>query len=87
MIFDEATSSLDSEGEDAIQNALKSVMDGKTVIAIAHRLSTLRQMDRIVVIDQGKVIEEGTHDVLIQRKNGHYARLWALQTEGYRDMQ
>lgn len=85
LIFDEATSSMDSEGEGAIQNALNRVMNGKTVIAVAHRLSTLRQMDRIVVIDQGKVVEEGIHDILIQQ-NGHYARLWALQTEGYRDI-
>src|SRR3989338_1808753 len=85
LIFDEATSSMDSEGEEEIQNALNTVMDGKTVIAVAHRLSTLRQMDRIVVVDQGRVVEEGTHDILIQQ-NGHYARLWTLQTEGYRNI-
>ncbi len=83
LILDEATSALDSESEHAIQAALESIMDDKTVIAIAHRLSTLRQMDRIIVMDAGQIIEDGTHDVLIQKENGHYAKLWRMQSGGF----
>lgn len=83
LILDEATSALDSESEHAIQQALTDIMVGKTVIAIAHRLSTLRQMDRILVLEAGKIIEDGTHDQLINRKNGHYARLWQMQSGGF----
>lgn len=82
LILDEATSALDSESEHAIQEALENVMEGKTVIAIAHRLSTLRQMDRILVLDKGKIIEDGTHTSLV-RKKGVYADLWHRQTGGY----
>lgn len=82
LILDEATSALDSESEHAIQNALESIMDGKTVIAVAHRLSTLRQMDRILVMQAGQIIEDGTHDELLAM-NGHYARLWAMQSGGF----
>ncbi len=82
LILDEATSALDSESEHAIQTALESIMDGKTVIAVAHRLSTLRQMDRIIVMSEGKIIEDGTHDDLIDA-GGHYAKLWKMQSGGF----
>ncbi len=83
LILDEATSALDSESEHAIQQALESIMTGKTVIAIAHRLSTLRQMDRIIVIEAGKIVEDGTHEALTARPEGHYARLWNMQSGGF----
>jgi ABC-type multidrug transport system fused ATPase/permease subunit len=73
---------LDSEAEAAIQRTLHEVMQGKTVIAIAHRLSTIAQMDRIVVLDQGRIIEEGTHEALLAR-GGLYARYWARQSGGF----
>lgn len=82
LILDEATSALDSESEVAIQKALHALMEGKTVIAIAHRLSTLREMDRIIVLDAGKIIEDGSHDELV-KKNGMYARLWEHQAGGF----
>lgn len=83
LILDEATSALDSESEHAIQEALESIMENKTVIAIAHRLSTLRQMDRILVMEHGKIIEDGTHEELIAKPNGHYAKLWTMQSGGF----
>lgn len=83
LVLDEATSALDSESEQAIQNALEGIMDHKTVIAIAHRLSTLRQMDRIIVMDQGRIIEDGSHDALIALEDGHYAALWQMQSGGF----
>lgn len=83
LILDEATSALDSESEQAIQKALETVMEGKTVIAIAHRLSTLRQMDRILVMDHGCIIEDGTHADLIKIPDGHYAALWQMQSGGF----
>jgi ATP-binding cassette subfamily B multidrug efflux pump len=82
LILDEATSALDSEAEAAIQDALYGVMEGKTVIAIAHRLSTIAAMDRIVVLEDGKVAEEGTHAGLLAL-NGLYARFWARQSGGF----
>ena len=82
LVLDEATSALDSEVEAAIQDTLYGVMEGKTVIAIAHRLSTIAQMDRIVVMDEGRVAEEGTHAELLAR-GGLYAGFWARQSGGF----
>ncbi|WP_110814143.1 ABC transporter ATP-binding protein [Pseudoroseicyclus aestuarii] len=82
LVLDEATSALDSEVEAQIQAALEQAMVGKTVIAIAHRLSTLAQMDRIVVMDQGRIVEQGTHDALLAQE-GLYARYWARQSGGF----
>lgn len=82
LILDEATSSLDSEVEAAIQSSLDELMEHKTVIAIAHRLSTIAQMDRLIVLDQGQIVEQGTHDELVA-KNGIYAQLWQRQTGGF----
>ncbi|MEM6825526.1 MAG: ABC transporter ATP-binding protein [Pseudomonadota bacterium] len=82
LVLDEATSALDSEVEAAIQAALERVMDGKTVIAIAHRLSTIARMDRIIVLDEGRIVEEGNHDALIAR-GGLYARYWQRQSGGF----
>jgi len=76
LLLDEATSALDSEVEAAIQASLYSLMEGKTVIAIAHRLSTIAAMDRLVVLDKGRIVEEGDHRSLLAR-GGLYARLWA----------
>ncbi|NNU79285.1 ABC transporter ATP-binding protein [Halovulum dunhuangense] len=85
LVLDEATSALDSEVEAAIQDTLYGVMEGKTVIAIAHRLSTIARMDRIVVLDNGRVVEDGTHDALLARR-GIYAGLWARQSGGFLGM-
>ena len=82
LVLDEATSALDSEVELAIQDQLSSLMQGKTVIAIAHRLSTIARMDRLVVLDQGRIVEQGTHDELL-RLGGHYAVLWKHQSGGF----
>ena len=82
LVLDEATSALDSEVEAAIQESLYELMQGKTVIAIAHRLSTIAAMDRLIVLDEGKILEQGTHQELIQGK-GIYAQLWAHQTGGF----
>ncbi len=82
LLLDEATSALDSESEILIQRALRELMQGKTVIAIAHRLSTLREMDRIVVLERGQVVEEGAHAALVQ-KAGVYAQLWNHQAGGF----
>jgi ATP-binding cassette subfamily B multidrug efflux pump len=84
LVLDEATSALDSEIEAAIQSSLDTLMAGKTVIAIAHRLSTIARMDRLVVLDHGRIAEQGTHDALL-RQNGHYATLWRRQSGGFRD--
>ncbi|MGZ3215696.1 ABC transporter ATP-binding protein [Paracoccus sp. T5] len=82
LILDEATSALDSEVEAAIQSRLDALMQGKTVIAIAHRLSTIAAMDRLVVMDQGRIVEQGTHSELLLR-GGLYARLWQRQSGGF----
>ncbi len=82
LALDEATSALDSEVEAEIQAALARLMEGKTVIAIAHRLSTIQSMDRIVVMDQGRIVEEGPHEALLA-KRGLYARLWRRQSGGF----
>jgi len=82
LILDEATSALDSEVEAAIQASLYSLMENKTVIAIAHRLSTIAALDRLVVLDKGEIVEQGSHQTLIQKK-GIYAQLWAHQTGGF----
>ena len=82
LVLDEATSALDSEAEAAVQDKLSLLMEGKTVIAIAHRLSTIASMDRIVVLDQGRIVEEGSPADLLER-GGQYARLWKRQTGGY----
>jgi ATP-binding cassette subfamily B protein/ATP-binding cassette subfamily B multidrug efflux pump len=82
LIMDEATSALDSEIESAIQKSLYQLMDGKTVIAIAHRLSTIAAMDRLIVFDQGEIIEQGTHKQLMESQ-GVYAKLWHHQSGGF----
>ena len=82
LVLDEATSALDSESEVAIQTALHELMVGKTVVAIAHRLSTLREMDRIIVLENGKIVEDGTHDSL-KEAGGVYQRLWEHQAGGF----
>ena len=82
LILDEATSALDSEVEAAIQTSLNELMQGKTVIAIAHRLSTIAQMDRLIVLDQGRIAEQGTHEELVAL-GGIYAQLWQRQTGGF----
>ena len=82
LVLDEATSALDSEVEAQVQGALHRVMEGKTVLAIAHRLSTIAEMDRIVVLDQGRIVEEGSHAELLARR-GLYARYWDRQSGGF----
>ena len=82
LVLDEATSALDSEVEAAIQQSLGALIAGKTVIAIAHRLSTIAAMDRLIVLDEGRVVEQGDHRTLLAH-NGLYARLWAHQSGGF----
>jgi len=84
LVFDEATSALDSEVEAAIQSSLGTLMEDKTVIAIAHRLSTIARMDRLVVIEHGRIVEQGTHRELLAH-GGHYAALWRRQAGGFID--
>ena len=82
LFFDEATSALDSESEHYIQEALRDLMKGKTVIAIAHRLSTLKEMNKIVVMEKGKIVEEGSHATLL-RKKGAYYNFYKMQSAGF----
>jgi len=83
LLLDEATSALDSESEVAIQKALHELMEGKTVVAIAHRLSTLKEMDRIIVLEGGQIVEDGTHSELKEQEGGVYAKLWSHQAGGF----
>jgi ATP-binding cassette subfamily B protein len=83
LILDEATSSLDSRSEMLIQDALTNLMQNKTTIVIAHRLSTIQKMDRIIVIDEGRIIEQGSHVELLKKKNSLYRKLWTLQAGGF----
>lgn len=83
LVLDEATSSLDSEAEELIQDALANLMKDKTVMVIAHRLSTIMKMDRIIVFDQGKIVETGSHKQLITKKQGIYKKLWQKQVGGF----
>jgi ATP-binding cassette subfamily B protein len=85
LILDEATSSLDSESEHLIQEALKVLMKNKTSIVIAHRLSTINQMDEIIVIEKGTITERGTHEQLLKKDGGHYRMLWEIQSGGYEE--
>jgi ATP-binding cassette subfamily B protein len=82
LVLDEATSALDSEVEAQVQGALHRIMQGKTVLAIAHRLSTIAEMDRIVVLDMGRIVEQGSHEELLS-KGGLYARYWSRQSGGF----
>ena len=82
LVLDEATSALDSEVEASVQHALSKVMQGKTVLAIAHRLSTIAEMDRIIVLDEGRIVEDGNHATLLAR-GGLYARYWNRQSGGF----
>jgi ATP-binding cassette subfamily B protein len=83
LLLDEATSALDSESERLVQASLDTLMKGKTSIVIAHRLSTIQKMDRIIVLDDGKIVEEGKHEDLIKHKGGLYAKLWSHQSGGF----
>jgi ATP-binding cassette subfamily B protein len=83
LVLDEATSALDSESEHLIQDALKKLMKNKTAIVIAHRLSTVNQMDEIIVIEKGEITERGTHAQLLERDGGHYRMLWNIQAGGF----
>ena len=83
LILDEATSSLDSHSEMLIQDALTTLMKGRTTIVIAHRLSTIQKMDRIIVVDNGKIVEEGSHAYLLKKRSSLYKKLWTLQAGGF----
>ena len=82
LVLDEATSALDSESEALIQSALANLMKGRTSIVVAHRLSTIASLDEIVVMDDGKIVEKGTHDELLKQK-GQYQKLWSRQSGAF----
>ena len=82
LILDEATSSLDSEAEQLIQDALEHLMAGRTTLVIAHRLSTVRKVDRILVFERGRIVEQGTHRALLARQGGRYRGLYMMQAAG-----
>ena len=84
LVLDEATSALDSESEALVQEALGNLMQGRTSLVVAHRLSTVASLDRIVVLSEGKIVEDGTHAELVA-KNGDYAHLWNRQTGAYEE--
>ena len=86
LVLDEATSALDSESEAAVQEALGRLMENRTAIVVAHRLSTVAALDRIVVLSHGKIVEDGPHSELVER-NGEYARLWSRQTGAYEEVE
>ncbi len=83
LIFDEATSSLDSYSESLIQDALEHLMQSCTTIVIAHRLSTVKKMDRIISMENGQIVEDGTHEELSNKESGLYKKLWDLQVSGF----
>jgi ATP-binding cassette subfamily B protein len=83
LLLDEATSALDSESEQLVQSSLDTLMKHKTAIVIAHRLSTIQKMDRIIVLDDGKIVEQGSHTELLKNKKGLYTRLWKHQSGGF----
>ena len=85
LLLDEATSALDSESEALIQKALWTLMEGRTTIVIAHRLSTVQKMDRIIVLDEGRIVEMGSHRQLLDNPSGIYASFWARQSGGFLD--
>ncbi len=82
LVLDEATSALDSESEALIQDALWTLLAGRTAIVIAHRLSTVRRMDELIILDRGRIVERGSHEALLTR-DGVYASLWAHQSGGF----
>ena len=82
LVLDEATSSLDSEAEQLIQDALEHLMAGRTTLVIAHRLSTVRKVDRILVFERGRIVEQGTHRALLARRDGRYRGLYRTQAAG-----
>jgi ATP-binding cassette subfamily B protein len=84
LLLDEATSALDSESENLVQQALWRLMDGRTALVVAHRLSTVARMDKLIVLDRGRIVEEGTHEELL-RLGGTYAKLWRHQSGGFLD--
>lgn len=83
LVLDEATSALDSESEASIQDALNTLMKGRTSVVIAHRLSTVANLDRIVVLENGKIVEQGTHHELLEKPNGVYHHLWSRQSGAF----